>query len=268
MSKPAKKLSMVEEPTHLLWTGGWDSTFRLLYLLLAEGKVVQPHYVVTSQACTGKEINTINDIRREVLRRYPEVEESFLPVLYPNIQKVEKDENIKNGFDKIKSAQYVSPQYLRFARYCKQNNLSELEVGIEKNSRSHHMLKEYITENNGEVKVDKNKSPESYYNVFKYFSFPLLKYDKLDMEAIARQKDWIEIMDMAWFCRRPKNGRPCGFCGPCTDVVVDGLAWRLPLRSRIKAYIQLPFRKWWRRNYQKQSDGMLKHVPKLFKHKF
>jgi len=33
-------------PVALLWTGGWDSTFRLLTLLLVERRVVQSYYIV------------------------------------------------------------------------------------------------------------------------------------------------------------------------------------------------------------------------------
>lgn len=31
---------------HLLWTGGWDSTFRVLQLLLCSRDAVQPHYII------------------------------------------------------------------------------------------------------------------------------------------------------------------------------------------------------------------------------
>ena len=34
--------------TPLLWTGGWDSTFRLLSLLLREQREVQPYYILDS----------------------------------------------------------------------------------------------------------------------------------------------------------------------------------------------------------------------------
>ena len=44
---------------HLFWTGGWDSTFRLLQLLLEENKIVQTHYVIRSEQSTGQEIDTM-----------------------------------------------------------------------------------------------------------------------------------------------------------------------------------------------------------------
>ena len=72
-------------------------------------------------------------------------------------------------------------------------------------------------------------------------------------------------MKMTWFCRRPVKGRACGMCGPCTDVILMDLGWRLPFKARIMGYVQLPFRKWWRNNYEKQSKGIFKYVSKFLK---
>src|SRR5690606_13578695 len=33
-------------PVNLLWTGGWDSTFRLLSLVVQQHRCVQPYYVL------------------------------------------------------------------------------------------------------------------------------------------------------------------------------------------------------------------------------
>ena len=37
---------MKTEPIKLLWTGGFDSTFRILYILVVEKKHVQPYYII------------------------------------------------------------------------------------------------------------------------------------------------------------------------------------------------------------------------------
>ncbi len=267
-TKIEKTLNSNKSVTNLLWTGGWDSTFRLLQLLFLEEKVVQPHYVITAQECAGKEITTINNIRRKLSRKYPEAKELLLPVKYPNIELIERYEDIRKGYEDIKESIFISPQYVWFARYCEEYNLN-LEIGIEKGARSHEMLEDFVRESRDSVfEVDKNIAPESFYEIFKYFQFPLLNYTKLDMEEIASEQGWLEIMKMTWFCRRPNKGRPCGFCGPCTDAVIDGLGWRLPLRSRIIASIQLPLRKWWRQNYKKQSEGILEYIPELFAGKY
>ena len=39
-------LSVRQHTTTLLWTGGWDSTFRLLYHVLIDKQPVQPIYFI------------------------------------------------------------------------------------------------------------------------------------------------------------------------------------------------------------------------------
>jgi len=104
--------------------------------------------------------------------------------------------------------------------------------------------------------------------LFDSFSFPLLHMTKKDMLLKAKENDWMEMMEMTTFCRRPKKGRPCGLCGPCTDALESGLGFRLPLRSRAVGYLQLPFRRWWRNNYHKQSNRHFQWVKKTLKDKY
>lgn len=257
-----------DEPVRLLWTGGWDSTFRLLQLLLSEKKMVQPHYVIIPQECAGTEIDTIHNIRRQLSRQYPETRDLLLPIEFIDSGKIKPNEKITAAYDAIKEKMYIAVQYEVIARYCEQNGYERMEIGIEKNSHSHRVINDYLTDDEVSVfKIDKEKSPESFYDLFRQIRFPLLEYDKIDMENVARERNWIDVMNMAWFCRRPSKGRPCGFCGPCTDVLIDGMGWRLPLRARLFAYIQLPFRKWWRRNYDKRSTKMYQQVKTLLKNK-
>lgn len=53
--------------THLFWTGGWDSTFHLLQLLLDEYKAVQTYYLLDStRASCPEEIETILTIKKRL----------------------------------------------------------------------------------------------------------------------------------------------------------------------------------------------------------
>ena len=248
MNKLADKPSLTKEPTHLLWTGGWDSTFRLLQLLLIENNVVQPHYMIIPQECAGKEIDTIHNIRREISRRYSEQATLLKPIEFLDSSKVAPDEGITEEYKRVKAKQYISGQYEVLARYCKEIDVNNMELSVLNSDRFGYF--------------------KSNFSFLKYFDFPLLGLTKPQMFEIAQQNGWADLMRMTWFCRRPKNGRPCGFCGPCTDAVIAGMGWRLPLKSRLIANIQLPFRKWWRNNYQKQNKGLLKYIPIIFKNKY
>ena len=58
------------QPVDLLWTGGWDSTFRLLDVVLRHHHPVQPWYVIDRErASTERELATMQTIRRALAER-------------------------------------------------------------------------------------------------------------------------------------------------------------------------------------------------------
>src|SRR5690606_2439399 len=66
--------------------------------------------------------------------------------------------------------------------------------------------------------------------LFRRFRFPLLPMTKLDMERVARENDFLDLMEMTWFCHTPVNGKPCGGCLPCQFAIAEGMARRVPAR--------------------------------------
>ncbi|SMO41472.1 hypothetical protein [Fodinibius sediminis] len=238
----------INNTTQLLWTGGWDSTFRLLQLLFLENKMVKTHYIVRAQECTGKEIDTMHNIRRKILRQHPEMKNLFLPISYIGIGEIKKNKAITAEYRQIAKSKKINLQYEILARYCDQIGVFPMELSVISSETFDYF---------------KSNSP-----IFKYFEFPVLGLTKKEMANIAEKNGWMEVMKITWFCRRPQNGRPCGFCGPCTDVAMAGMGWRLPLKARIVAGIQLPFRRWWRNNYQKHEKGIMKYIPRLLNDRF
>ena len=252
-----------EEVINLFWSGGWDSTFRLLQLLLIERTKVQPHYMVWSGDTVGETVEAMLKIRSQLFSDYPETKKLLLPINYFDSKGIKPNKKISDAFNKLEENNRVGAQHKKLALFCEQNNYHNSEQGTEKDSHSHQLLKDYLTD----YRIEKEKAPKLYYDLFKYFRFPLIEWSKKEMDDFAIEQGWQDIMYMTWFCRRPKNGRPCGFCGNCTDTLIHGMGKRLPVRARVIAYIQLPFRKWWRNNYEKRSTGIYKYIKNLLKHK-
>ena len=230
---------------HLLWTGGWDSTFRLLELLFEERRIVQPHYVMRSEQCSGTEIDTMVKIRRHLTRNHPEQRKLLQPLIIKDDISIKPNQKIAEEFEKLNKEIKINEQYLILARYCVQKKISEAELSI--------------------IALEKDIINSGFFGTF---TFPLLDMTKKEMLLKAKQNGWMEIMKMTSFCRRPKNGRPCGLCGPCTDALESGLIFRLPIRSRIVGFLQLPFRRWWRNNYHKQSNRYFEWIKKVLKGKY
>jgi hypothetical protein len=58
-----------DNAVNLLWSGGWDSTFRLLELILVRRRPVKPYYVIDSQRMsTGVELERRDRIKDCCLR--------------------------------------------------------------------------------------------------------------------------------------------------------------------------------------------------------
>jgi glutaredoxin len=227
----------------LFWTGGWDSTFRLIQLLMTTGSTVQPHYIVRHEDSTGTEISTMIKIRRAIVRTFPEVEPRFLPTVYTNEDLVGSYEDIDEQVSQVRERVKMNDQYPIMASYCRERGIDKAEVSIIKVP--------------GVDAVEWQKEHFQDAPAFRHFSFPVIHLSKVEILEIAREKGWEKIMYLTTFCRRPARTKPCGVCGPCTDAVMLGMGSRLPFRSRMKARLLIPFRKYWRNNYQKNKEKKL-----------
>lgn len=56
---------------NLLWTGGWDSSFRLLDALLIKKMAVKTYYIIDyTRPSFAQEIKTINIIKHTINKQY------------------------------------------------------------------------------------------------------------------------------------------------------------------------------------------------------
>jgi len=241
---------------HLFWTGGWDSTFHLIQLLRETDDEIQPHYIVRHEDTTGIEIYVMTLIRREIIRVFPDVSSRFLPTHYVNEDLITNFEEINQQVEELRKTTRVNDQYRIMANYCRENSIINIDVSLDKTPGQP-----------AEEWLDEHFKGATAFDCFRYPIFHLTKYD---MYKIAKKNEWDEILSLTSFCRRPHiKIEPCGTCGPCVDAVISGMGFRLPFLSRMKAKIQIPFRRYWRNNYNKKKNTKLfKFVTKKFESKF
>jgi 7-cyano-7-deazaguanine synthase in queuosine biosynthesis len=230
-----------ENTINIFWTGGLDSTFRLIQCLTTTTCMIQPHYIVRHEDSTGIEIDTMIQIRRNIVRKFPEVRSRFLPTIYFNEDLIQKDNVIDAQIDELRKIGHVKEQYQIMSYYCKAQRLDKIEVALEGTGNKDYDEEKYFY---------RNSEP------FRSFSYPTIELTKKEMFDQAKMNNWDEILLMTSFCRRPiKKIMPCGICGPCVDAVAQGVGFRLNKKAYIKAQLENPFRKYWRRNYLKQNDN-------------
>lgn len=264
--------------TNLLWTGGWDSTFRLLYLLLIEKRIVQTYYIIDiNRRSTGREIVAMRDIKACLYSEYPGVRELLKPTVYKKMNEIKSNEEITASFNRIRERIRIGTQYDWLARFASEMGIEDLELGIEKDARASYAIKKFIVASNinsviepfivrtndnfdNFFKIDQKYIGKDEYTLFKYFRFPLIILDKVEMETIAKKKNFYDILKLTWFCFSPNiDGTPCGICSPCICTIKGGLAKRIPFAGRIKYQLRT-----FSKNFIFQSLRILKTIPAVY----
>ncbi len=225
----------------LLWTGGWESTFQLLQLLIVGGCRVTPFYLIDAdRRSTGAELLTMKRIKERLFRDYPQTQDLLGPSRYFAVADLSPDPEITEAFRAVLNEHYLGSQYEWLSRFCKQNALDSVQLCAEKDTNPHEIVKKMLLET-GEgpervARVDPAFSSTDEYALLRYFTFPLLHLSKKDAGVIADKQGLSRIMAMTWFCHTPRsNMRPCGKCTPCTITREDGLGYRIPVSSRMLA---------------------------------
>lgn len=238
---------------NILWTGGWDSTFRLLQLVIIMRRRVQPYYIIDSnRKSIGYEVRAMQHIKKLLLERYPEVKSLLLATKYFEKEDIHQYEEISDAYAKVREKIHIGSQYEFLARFAKQNKLNYLELSLEK-ARGQlddtrvlfaDMLEKILVriDDSGSVNFVMNDifSSHNIYHIFRYFSFPLRELDKVEMEDIARKEGFIELMEHTWFCHKPlKSGKPCGVCTPCVLTKKEGMARRFSFLSMMRYHLRM-----------------------------
>ena len=227
---------------YILWTGGWDSTFR--FLQLAEKDIIiQPLYIYSSDRNGSiNELSSISKITKMIVDNKKFNATINDVIIYDKnfIISEYKDDEIINSRQKLWDKYNLGHQYVWFALLAKHlNKKIEVCVELSEQSKAHDTLNnegKLIDIGDGRKIIDVNNSSADLIKVFDYAIFPTLQYSKVEMKRISKEKGWYDIMKMTWFCHRPVNNKPCGKCNPCKDAMEEGMSFRMPLVSKIRYY--------------------------------
>jgi hypothetical protein len=233
-----------QENVNLLWTGGWDSTFHLLQLLITHRSIVTPFYLMDEyRPSTSFEIRTIRQIKKRLFNDYPYTQELLKPTQYLAVGDVEPDPEITQAYKAIIGEKRLGKQYEWLARFCKQNSILDMQLCIHRDDKAHLVLEPYVSEDHTGAyplfRLDETYKLQQEYCLFRFFAFPVFNLTKLQMADSAKEQGWKEIMAMTWFCHTPRRDKkPCGHCNPCIYTIEEGLGWRIPFTGRITYVIQ------------------------------
>jgi 7-cyano-7-deazaguanine synthase len=235
---------------NVLWTGGWDSTFRIIQLSTKD-VIIQPHYLIDNidnRLSKNFELNAIRSITEDI-RNLPSTQCTILDLILTNVSDIKEDKDISQAYNNIANNHRIGSQYEWLARYSK--NINNLEIGDENGSSKDSIIYGAIKAN-GDVKrivddkkgeyyvIDKSVSSNDIIKIFGNYHYPILFYSKLEMKIEAEEKGFIDIMNKTWFCHSPIDSQPCGRCVPCKGTIEKGLEYRLN-KAALKRYKRTKF---------------------------
>jgi len=242
--RKAMDMNNAEMPIiRLFWTGGFDSSFRVVQLSRCK-VIIQPYYVVDNKyrRSIENELKAIGEITEDIIAN-PHTKCVIHPLVKVYVEDIEPDKEIEEAFTRVKREIALGTQYEWLARFARVN--PGIELCLEKDETSHvynyfqkNGVENTITE--GEIifqELDKSRSSEDLVTIFGNFHFPLplREMTKLEMVELYRSMGYYETMLKTWFCHNPVKNRPCGVCNPCKIVIKEGLSFRMP-PSSMKRY--------------------------------
>lgn len=242
---------------NILWTGGWDSTFRLCQLSRMDGVEVQPVYFykegVSDRTNWKKEIQAQNTLL-PLLRQKEATKACILNPIRLTEKDLPQSKNFDQAFEKWKSSPLM-PGQLHFLgklpmlfpklEYCIEGptlkrrqqgfKLGKTQVFLEEHGFRFHFRPD------GYADMDTSQADPELKLLWGGFTFPILGITEMAMVPIIRSWGYEALFKHTWTCDH--NGdEPCGICHNCETKWASGLKNFFPpsaIRNHeIKAYLE------------------------------
>ena len=244
---PYRNMNMDNRIVHILWTGGLDSTYRMVELSRKKC-VIQPHYVIVNRKNIKNELKAIHEITA-ILNSDKRTIAEIRPVETFLKRDLEDYPDIQSAWEILHERKdFKSQQYPLFTRYARQKKL-KLEMGIQfsKGGTVAKVVNEsYLIDcpDDDEVMmIDPEKGSHEWasYTLFQDFRFPKSLYHKTKREEIEELKrlGYDKVLKKVWTCFRPVLGMPCGHCFACQSAIYEGAGELIPIVGYMLGSIRL-----------------------------
>ena len=213
----------------VLWTGGWDSTFRVLDLLHNTDYVVQPYYLIyLGRQSTYHELATVN-------RLMDDLSHFGARLRKPWIQLADRykyaEEPYAGALKTVLKTHHLGTQYLCLAQFRDAVDCSDIELCVVADDCASECMRGYEHFDSDGVATVAIDAPAPIRILLGGFRFPLLRLKKDQLFQSAERQGFLPLLEKSWFCHQPIEGAPCGHCAPCRNVVAQGLEYRLGQRG-------------------------------------
>ena len=245
---------------YLLWTSGWDSTYRLVELSRMD-VIVQPVYVTgMGRPSEQREIEAQNEIL-SALDGHPDVKAQILPVKYIDAADLPKDKRIADAYADIMKSVALGIQYETLAQCAALYPGIEIgsEGGLSQNLRMTEAIGLHgkLIEKDGVYVVDPENSDEIAMLAFGNFTYSIIDKTELEMRDNIREWGFEDVMSHIWFCHNPMDGIPCGICRACEVKMQSGLGYLLTPKAQRRHHFKMFL---WKIGLRRYSNGICRRL--------
>jgi len=177
-------------------------------------------------------------IKEELFNIDNKYESCIKKTVFIHKKEIPRNNEITAAYNRLRQISFIGSQYDWLARYMWSAGI-KLDLSVHEDDTVNYFLSDNVRkvrENNDAYYV-LSPLPEIPQKtdmelVFRYYNFPLLHLTKPEMERNSIKNNFIQLMNLTWFCHRPtQKGTPCGICNPCLYTKNEGLGRRVPLPS-------------------------------------
>ena len=236
----------MDNKVYILWTGGWDSTFRVVELSFQEVEIYPIYVLDPSRHSYKREIEAMRNIT-DALQKKPLTKANIHDVEIIERADIPQDAEITGAYRDIARKTNLGPQHEWLARLGKIRPGMEIgtEAGSVETSRILDSIYTYgdVSFENGVGFLNPEKSSKEIMLVLGSFRFPIITRTELDMLEQVKQWGYEDVMKLIWFCHVPNRGEPCGCCHPCDVKMESGMSFLLPPKAQKRYRIAHKFSK-------------------------
>ena len=167
------------ENVNLLWSGGWDSTFQLLRLLIIRRRRVTPFYLIEAERRSiSLEIQAMTRIKECLREEYPYTRELLQPTRYFAVADIPPDARITEAFQSILKEKFLGTQYDWLARFCRANGIADIQLCIHRDDKAHSIIEQIVSEHHDGLQTVFRVDPQFKERKGCFSAFFLFRYSR------------------------------------------------------------------------------------------
>lgn len=233
----------------VLWTGGFDSTYRMVELSRHD-VIVQPYYLSDKiRRSKNLELRAMSEISEDI-ENDPGTRCRILPLIINKASEFKPDRRIVEAWKRLRNSSNIGTQYVWLAQFAKSN--PGMEICIERGSSCSGTS--YCIRQNGKLReindsgliyrvLDQDNSNTDILALFGSMHFPIIHLSKMEMLENYRNMGFSKVMEKTWFCHTPINGETCGVCNPCKQAIEKGLGFKVSAAGLKRNELELKYQR-------------------------